>query len=83
MFRQTEQDRTLVSAMLTRMPAPVGGGQVWRADQLELVPARTIAETATDVGVLALCGLVWLVVIALAVLTLRAVMAEDLDREKD
>ena len=69
--------------MLSRMPLPVGGGGAFGSQYGVSVPARTVTETATDIGMLALCGLVWLVVIVTALVLLRAVVAENSQDDPD
>ena len=46
------------------------------------VPARAVADGAGHLGAFLLVAVVWVVMIGCALLVLRAVVAEDLDREQ-
>lgn len=69
--------------MRVSLPAPPPG---WLSDVPApgaSVPASTIPGRAVDLGAWAIVGVVWLVVIGAALLVLRAICSEDLDRQGD
>lgn len=69
--------------MLARMPQPPPG---WLSDtggDLVSVPARTVPVVASALGAWTLVVVAWLLLIVGAVVTLRAILSEDLDGEQD
>lgn len=69
--------------MLARMPQPPPG---WLADtggEVVSVPARTVPVVASALSAWTLVVVAWLLLIVGAVVTLRAVLSEDLDSEQD
>lgn len=68
--------------MATRLPQPPPGWVTDAPGPVVSVPARAVAERADTLGAFLLVAVVWVVVIGCALLVLRAVVAEDLDREQ-
>lgn len=72
-----------MSPMLARMPQPPPG---WLSDtggEIVSVPARTVPVVAHLLASWTLVVVAWLLLIVGALVTLRAILAEDLDSQDD